>query len=34
MLSQERFRELGLERGESVYVKPREIKVFETDYVI
>jgi sulfate transport system ATP-binding protein len=34
ILSQERFAELGLATGEMVYVRPREIKVFEGDYVI
>jgi sulfate transport system ATP-binding protein len=34
ILSQERFRALGLMKDESVYVKPLEMKVFETDYVI
>jgi sulfate transport system ATP-binding protein len=34
VLSQERFGELRLSSGETVYVKPKEIKVFEGDYVI
>jgi sulfate transport system ATP-binding protein len=34
ILSQERFRELSLVKDEAVYVRPREMKVFETDYVI
>jgi sulfate/thiosulfate transport system ATP-binding protein len=34
LLTQDRFRELALEKGETIYVRPREIKVFESDYVI
>ena len=38
LLSQERFAELGLRPGEDVYVKPKEVKVFQGeqlgDYVI
>jgi sulfate transport system ATP-binding protein len=34
LLPQDRFGELALRPGETVYVKPKEIKVFETDYVI
>jgi sulfate transport system ATP-binding protein len=34
ILTQDRFRELGLEKGETIYVRPKEIKVFESDYVI
>jgi sulfate transport system ATP-binding protein len=34
LVSQDRLRELALERGETVYVHPREIKYFESDYVI
>jgi len=34
LMSQDQLRELALERGETVYVHPREIKYFESDYVI
>ena len=35
ILTQERFNELGLKNGEDVYVKPKELKVFEvSDYTI
>lgn len=34
VLSPERFRELRLEQGETVYVKTNQLKVFEGDYVI
>jgi len=34
LLSQERFAELQLQAGENVFVRPREIKIFEGDYVI
>ena len=34
VLTQERFGELKLTAGETVYVRPKEIKVFEADYVI
>jgi sulfate transport system ATP-binding protein len=34
LLSQERFRELALNVGETVYVTAKEIKVFEDDYAI
>jgi len=33
-LTQERYRELGLEKGEHVYVRPRENRVFVEDYTI
>lgn len=34
VLTQERFRELGLQQGEQVFVKPKEIKFFDLDYSI
>lgn len=34
VLTQERFRELGLQQGEMVFVKPKEIKFFDLDYAI
>ncbi len=34
LLSQDRFGELRLAGGETVYVTPKEVKVFEGDYVI
>ena len=33
-LSQDRYRELNLKKGEEVYVQPREMKVFMEDFAI
>ncbi len=33
-LSRERYRELHLEVGEHVFIKPRNLRVFLEDYVI